>query len=34
LVTNFDAHQKRKSLQQTARCTSKLHVQNAGVIDP
>jgi hypothetical protein len=34
LVTNVAAHQKRKSLQQTARCTSKLHVQNASVIDP
>jgi hypothetical protein len=34
LVANFDADQKRKSLQQTARCTSKLHVQNASVIDP
>jgi hypothetical protein len=27
------ACQKRKSLQQTARCTSKLHIQNASVID-
>jgi hypothetical protein len=31
---SFAAHQKRMSLQQTVCCTSKLHIQNASVIDP
>jgi hypothetical protein len=31
---SFAAYKKRMSLQQPVRCTSKLHIQNASVINP
>jgi hypothetical protein len=32
-AATFAAHQKRMPLQQTVRCTSKLHIKNASAFD-